>query len=79
MNELVRYAPSEVLLNGAAAANGEIRTLLTKRMKCMCQTADFLGSDEANGYYQQHFGQSQSDTKPVITASASASTVFLAG
>ena len=69
VNELVRYAPSEVLLNDIAAANGEIRTLLTKRMKCMCQTADFFGSDEANGYYAQHFGRSQSDTKPVITAS----------
>ena len=66
VNELVRYSPSEVLLDDGAAANAEIRSLLTKRMKCLCQTADFFGSEEANGYYAQHFGRSENDSAAVV-------------
>ncbi len=68
VNELVRYAPSEVILNDTAAANNEIRNLLTKRMKCMCQTADFFGTAESDTYYKQHFGKAQGDSSALITA-----------
>jgi DNA mismatch repair protein MutS len=68
VNELVRYAPSEVLLNDAAAADSAIRELLTKRMKCMCQTADFFGSAESDDFFRQHFGASGTDSAPLRAA-----------
>ena len=76
VNELVRYSPSEVLLNDGAAACAEIRNLLTKRMKCMCQTADFFGSEESAAWYRQHFGASNSDS-PALTVAAGALLTYL--
>ena len=76
VNELVRYAPSEVLLNEAAAASGEVRNLLTRRMKCMCQTADFFGTPEAEECFRQHFGDSGTDS-PALRAAAGALLLYL--
>ena len=76
VNELVRYAPSEVLLNEAAAADDGIRSLLLKRMKCMCQTADFFGTEESEGYFRQHFGASEHDS-PALRGAAGALLTYL--
>ena len=76
VNELVRYSPSEVLLNDGAAACDEVRNLLTRRMKCMCQTADFFGSEEANEWYRRHFGASGTDS-PALVAAAGALLTYL--
>jgi len=76
ISELVRYQPSEVLLSEAAAADDGIRGLLTKRMKCMVQTADFFGTQEAAGYFRQHFGLSENDS-PALVAAAGALLTYL--
>ena len=76
LNELVRYSPSEAILNEAAAGEPELRRLLTKRMKCLCQTGDFFGSPEAAALYESHFGKSPADTAPV-TAAAGALLYYL--
>ena len=76
VNELVRYSPSEVLLSEDAAADDGIRGLLLKRMKCMCQTADFFGTEESEGYFRQHFGVTAQDG-PALRAAAGALLTYL--
>ena len=67
-NELVRYAPAEVLMNHAAASNIGLRELLTKRMKCMVQTDDGFDADDNKALFEQHFGHSETDSRELISA-----------
>ncbi|MDD6188446.1 MAG: DNA mismatch repair protein MutS [Clostridiales bacterium] len=73
LNELVRYSPAEAIINMQAAENKEIRQLLTKRIKCLCQTGD--GVFEPVGAAEQfrsHFGEDayakNEDKKNLIAA-----------
>ncbi len=68
VNELVRYAPAEVILNDGAAANQELRHLLSRRLRCMCQTGSFFGSPESDRYFTDHFGSGQQAGPGIRTA-----------
>jgi DNA mismatch repair protein MutS len=69
LNELVRYTPAEAILNDKAAADGEIRHLLTKRIRCLCQTGpQFFGSEKSKEYFIKHFGKSASDSPAIVEA-----------
>ena len=70
VNELVRYSPAEVLLNEAAAADRELRLLLTKRLRCMCQTGDDFGTEESDAWFATHFGDTQAGPEVRIVAGA---------
>ena len=70
VNELVRYSPAEVLLNNDAAANRDLRLLLTKRLRCMCQTGEDFGSRESESWFDTHFGNSQASPGVRIAAGA---------
>ena len=70
INELVRYNPAEAILNDTAGENPEIFHLLTKKIKCLCQTGQsFFSNDEAKALFIRHFGSSSSDSPVIICAS----------
>ena len=75
VNELVRYSPAEAILNGDAAANKELRQLLTKRLRCMCQTGDDFGTEESEGWFVTHFGETQASS--VVRTAAGALLTYL--
>ncbi len=69
LNELVRYTPAEAILNDGAAADAEIRHLLTKRIRCLCQTGPkFFGSERSAALFEKHFGKAASDSAAIIEA-----------
>jgi len=73
LNELVRYSPTEALINIAAAENREVRQLLTKRIKCLCQTDDSVFDlHSASEQFRRHFGDDcygiNEDKKHLIAA-----------
>ena len=81
LNELVRYSPAEVLLNPAAAENKELRTLLTKRLRCPCQTDEALFEPlRARELFSAHFGAdalARNEDKPVLLAAAGGLLAYL--
>ncbi len=70
VNELVRYSPAEVLLNTEAAADRDLRLLLTKRLRCMCETGEDFGSEESEAWFNTHFAAAQVSEAVRIAAGA---------
>lgn len=78
ISELVRYAPAEVILNDAAAQSADIRTLLTKRMKCMCQTGDSFFNDRRGAELcREHFKNGTDGASPEALLTAGALLCYL--
>ena len=81
LNELVRYSPAEAIINSAAAENHELGALLTKRIRCLCQTDEpTFEPVRAAELFRSHFGEdtyARNGDKPALIAAAGGLLAYL--
>ncbi|MBP5167380.1 MAG: DNA mismatch repair protein MutS [Oscillospiraceae bacterium] len=79
VNELVRYAPSEVILNDQAAEDGDISLLLKERMNCMCHSGrDYFDQSRGSEYFSEHFNSvDPASVSPEVISAAGALLSYL--